>query len=41
LWLNSRHYESLLEGFRVRMPDCTMVDELDRVIRAWKAELNS
>ncbi len=35
------YFESLLEGFRVRLPDCTMVDELDRVIKEWKAELNS
>jgi (p)ppGpp synthase/HD superfamily hydrolase len=35
------YYESLLEGFRVRLPGCPMVDELDRVIQAWKTELNS
>ena len=35
------YYEALLAGFRVRLPNCTMVDDLDRVIQEWKAELNS
>jgi (p)ppGpp synthase/HD superfamily hydrolase len=34
------YYESLLENFKARRPDCPMVDELGRVIDAWKAELN-
>lgn len=33
------YYGSLLEGFKKRRPGCPMVDELDRVIAAWRAEL--
>lgn len=33
------YYTSLAESFRKRRPGCPMVDELDRVIAAWRAEL--
>lgn len=33
------YYESLLGKFQKRLPDCWLVDELGRVIEAWKAEL--
>ena len=35
------YYESLCDGFKARRPGCPMVAELERVIRAWKAELGS
>ena len=35
------YYESLLDNFAARRPGCTMVDELRRVIAAWRAELNA
>ena len=34
------YYESLLKTFAVRRPGCPMVDELARVIAAWKAEIS-
>ena len=33
------YYGSLLATFKRRRPGCPMVDELDRVIAAWRAEL--
>lgn len=35
------YYTSLLESFRKRRPGCPMVDELDRVITAWRAEVTA
>ncbi len=35
------YYRSLLDSFKKRRPGCPMVDELDRVIGAWEAELKT
>jgi len=35
------YYGSLLGTFKKRRPGCQMVDELDRVIAAWRAELSA
>ena len=35
------YYESLLAAFTVRRPGCPMVDELDRVLAAWRSETGS
>lgn len=35
------YYGSLLKTFKERRPGCPMVDELNRVIEAWKQEVNA